>query len=298
MLFDLRGRGRRRTVQIIYAGLALLIGFGLIGLGVGGGFGSGGILSGLTGEEGSGSASFAAQVQKYEKAIHKNPNDVHAWEQLTLAQLHEAGGETYVVDGKLTSKGKELYVQIAQSWNHYLALNPSGESIPLAKEMVTVFGEEGLNEPAEAVKVLQLIVAAEPTNSSYYRFLAEYAYKAHNTRIGDLASEKAVALAPASERKQLKTALAEVKKNAASSSSTSSSASSSTSGAATTGSSGAAATGASSGSASGASSGSGTVTIGGKTYHLPSNVNKQVQEQLDAKKAAGSSGSSTSGTTK
>lgn len=269
MLFDLRGRGRRRTVQIIYAGLALLIGFGLIGLGVGGGFGSGGILSGLTGEEGSGSASFAAQVQKYEKAIHKNPNDVHAWEQLTLAQLHEAGGETYVVDGKLTSKGKELYVQIAQSWNHYLALNPSGESIPLAKEMVTVFGEEGLNEPAEAVKVLQLIVAAEPTNSSYYRFLAEYAYKAHNTRIGDLASEKAVALAPASERKQLETALAEVKKNAASSSSTSSSASSSTSGAGTTGSSGAAAaTGASSGSASGASSGSGTVTIGGKTYPI------------------------------
>ena len=268
MLFDLRGRGRRRTVQIIYAGLALLIGFGLIGLGVGGGFGSGGILSGLTGEEGSSSASFAAQVQKYEKAIHKNPNDVRAWEQLTLAQLHEAGGETYVVDNKLTSKGKELYVQIAQSWNHYLALNPSGPSIPLAKEMVTVFGEEGLNEPAEAVKVLQLIVAAEPTNSSYYRFLAEYAYKAHNTRIGDLASEKAVALAPASERKQLKTALAEVKKNAASSSSTSSSASSSTSGAATTGSSGAAATGASSGSASGASSGSGTVTIGGKTYPI------------------------------
>ena len=26
MLFDLRGRGRRRTVQVIYAGLALLIG--------------------------------------------------------------------------------------------------------------------------------------------------------------------------------------------------------------------------------------------------------------------------------
>jgi len=292
MLFDLRGRGRRRTVQVIYAGLALLIGFGLIGLGVGGGFGSGGILSGLTGEEGSGSASFAAKIQKYEKQIHKNPSDVHAWEQLTLAQLHEAGGETYVVGNKLTSKGKELYVQIAQSWNHYLALNPSDPSIPLAKEVVTVFGEEGLNEPTEAVKVLQLIVAAEPTSATYYRFLAEYAYKAHNTRIGDLASAKAIALAPASERKQLETALAEVKKNATSSSSTS--------GSATAGSGATATTGVSSGTATGASStgGSGTVTVGGKTYHLPSNVNKQVQEQLDAKKAAGSSGSSTSGTTK
>lgn len=288
MLFDLRGRGRRRTVQIIYAGLALLIGFGLIGLGVGGGFGSGGILSGLTGEEGSGSASFAAQVQKYEKLVHKNPSDVHAWEQLTLAQLHEAGGEAYVLDNKLTSKGKELYSQIAQSWNRYLALNPSDPSIPLAKEVLTVFGEEGLNEPAEAVNVLQLIVAAEPTSSTYYRFLAEYAYKAHNTRIGDLASAKAVALAPASERKQLKTALAEVKKNAASSSSTSAS----TTGASGTAATGSATTGASGTVASGEASStgaSGTVTIGGKTYHLPSSVGKQVQEQLNAKKAAGSS---------
>jgi hypothetical protein len=247
MLFDLRGRGRRRTVQVLYAGLALLIGFGLIGLGVGGGFGSGGILSGLTGEEGGGSASFAAQIQKYEKLIHKNPNDVHAWEQLTLAQLHEAGGEAYVTRTGVTSKGKELYRQIAGSWNRYLALKPSNPSIPLAKEVVTVFGEEGLNEPAEAVKVLQTILAAEPKNATYYRFLAEYAYKAHNTRIGDLASEKAVALAPASERKQLKTALAEVKKNS----------SAPGSGSATV-----------TKSPTGAESGSGTVTIGGKTYPI------------------------------
>ena len=32
MLFDLRGRGRRRTVQVIYIGLALLFGVGFVGL--------------------------------------------------------------------------------------------------------------------------------------------------------------------------------------------------------------------------------------------------------------------------
>ena len=211
MLFDLRGRGRRRTVQIIYGGLALLIGAGLVFFGVGAGVGGGGLLNSLTGNEGSGGASFSAQIEKYKKLTKQQPTSVYAWEQLVLAQLHEAGGEAYVTRTGVTSKGKELYNQLSESWNSYLALNPPKPNLTVAKEMVTVFGEEGLNEPAEAVKLLQIIVAAEPTNAVYYRFLAEYAYKAHNTRIGDLASEKAIALAPASERKELKTELAEIK---------------------------------------------------------------------------------------
>jgi hypothetical protein len=284
MLFDLRGRGRRRTVQVIYAGLALLIGAGLVFFGVGAGVGGGGLLNSLTGSEGSSSASFSAQIDKYKKLTHQQPSSVYAWEQLTLAQLHEAGGEAYVADNKLTSKGKELFTQIGQSWNSYIALNPPKPNIEIAQEMVRVFGEEGLNQPAEAVKVLQIVTAARPESASLYAALAEYAYKAHNTRIGDLASQKAVALAPAAQRKQLKAELAEVKKNPTGSSG----ASASTSGAASTGSAGSTGAVSSSGGASSASGG-GTVTIGGKTYHLPSSVSKQVQEQLNAKKAAGSS---------
>jgi hypothetical protein len=211
MLFDLRGRGRRRTVRVIYGGLALLIGAGLVFFGVGAGVGGGGLLNSLTGNEGSSGASFSAQIEKYKKLTQKQPTSVYAWEQLTLAQLHEAGGETYVTRAGVTSKGKELYNQITQSWNRYLALNPPKPNLTLAKEMVSVYDEEGLNEPTEAVKVLQTIVATEPTNAAYYSLLAEYAYKAHNTRIGDLASAKAIALAPASRRKLLKSQLAEIK---------------------------------------------------------------------------------------
>ena len=54
MLFDLRGRGRRRTVRILYIGLAVLIGLGLVGFGVGTGFGGGGIFSAATGIEADG----------------------------------------------------------------------------------------------------------------------------------------------------------------------------------------------------------------------------------------------------
>jgi hypothetical protein len=211
MLFDLRGRGRRRTVRVIYGGLALLIGAGLVFFGVGAGVGGGGLLNSLTGNESSGSASFANQIKKYKKLTQQQPSSVYGWEQLTLAQLHEAGGEAYFANQRLTSKGRELFGQTSQSWNSYIALKPSKPNVEIAQEMVRVFGEEGLNEPAEAVKVLQIVTAARPESAALYASLAEYAYKAHNTRIGDLASAKAVALAPSAQRKQLKTQLAAIK---------------------------------------------------------------------------------------
>ena len=183
MLFDLRGRGRRRTVKVIYGGLALLIGAGLVFFGVGAGVGGGGLLNSLTGNEGSGSASFSAQIDKYKKLTRKQPNSIYAWEQLTLAQLHEAGGEAYFANQRLTAKGRVLFGQTAQSWNGYIALKPAKPNAQLALQMERVFGEEGLNEPAEVVKVLQIVIPTKSGSTrqyqaSLYASLAEYAYKA------------------------------------------------------------------------------------------------------------------------
>jgi len=215
MLFDLRGGHRRRAVKAIYVGLALLIGGGLILFGVGAGTGGGGLLNAATENEGSGGASFASEIKKYEKQTRKQPANVVAWERLTKAQLHESGGEAYVnpQTGAPTSKGRELFSQAARSWERYIALNPPKPSLELAKLMLRVYGAEGLNQPASAVQVLQLVVAAEPNNASYYAALAEYAYKAKNARVGDLAMEKAVKLAPAADRKRVKTELESVKKS-------------------------------------------------------------------------------------
>jgi hypothetical protein len=214
MLFDLRGRGRRRTVRVLYTGLALLMGVGLVGFGIGGGFGSGGIINSLTNSEGSSSASFSSQIKKYRKLTQEHPSDLSAWENLAKNILHEAGGEQYVTSaGAVTSQGKSLFKQAAQAWDSYIALNPPKASRELAKEMLLVYDETGLNEPAKEVEILQIVVAAEPTNEAYFAQLAEYAYKAKNVSVGDLAAEKAVSLAPASERTRLKTELAEVKAN-------------------------------------------------------------------------------------
>ncbi len=214
MLFDLRGGHRRRAVKVVYIGLAVLIGGGLILFGVGAGTGGGGLLNAATENEGSNGASFAKQIEKYEKQTRTQPSNIAAWEKLTAAQLHEAGGEGYVNQqtGVPTAKGRELFAKASRSWERYLALNPPTPSLELAKLMLRVYGAEGLNQPASAVQVLQIVVAAEPKNASYYAALAEYAYKAKNARVGDLAAEKAVALAPAAERARVKKELEAVKK--------------------------------------------------------------------------------------
>lgn len=215
MLFDLRGRHRRRAVKVIYVGLALLVGGGLVLFGVGAGSGGGGLLNAATENNGSGGTSFASQIKKYEKQTQRQPSDVAAWEKLTLAQLHEAGGEAYVnaSSGSVTTKGKELFARASRSWERYLALNPPKPSLELAKLMLRVYGAEGLNQPASAVQILQLIVAAEPNSAAYYAQLAQYAYKAKNARVGDLASAKAVSLAPAAQRPGIKQELEAAKKS-------------------------------------------------------------------------------------
>jgi hypothetical protein len=214
MLFDLRGRGRRRTVQVIYVGLAVLIGVGLVGFGIGGGFGSGGLFTAANNNEGSGGAGYGSEIKKYQKLVATQPNNVAAWEKLIDAQLHQAGNEGYVTrTGEVTSKGRALYSEIARSWNRYLALNPPAPNAELAQRMVAVFGEEGLKQPSAAVQVLQIAVAARPTSKALYAQLAVFAYKSHNARVGDLAAAKAIALTPTTEQARLKSELAAVKKN-------------------------------------------------------------------------------------
>jgi hypothetical protein len=214
MLFDLRGRGRRRTVRVLYIGLALLMGVGLVGFGVGGGFGGGGLLNAASNNEGANSASFANQIKKYSKITQRQPTNVKAWEKLAEAELHEAGGEGYVTStGVVTSKGKELFSAAARAWSAYLALNPPQPSAKLAQLVVPIFAPGGLNQPSSAVQALQIVVAAKPNSASRYAELAEYAYKAKNPRVGDLAASRAIALAPATQRTRLKKELEEAKKN-------------------------------------------------------------------------------------
>lgn len=216
MLFDLRGRGRRRTVQAIYLGLALIFLLGFVGFGVGVGGSGGGLINALTNNEGSSGASYASKVSAAVKRTKREPGNPAAWAALTEAQLHQASeGEYYDQTSEAyTSKGKQLLAKVASSWNTYLGLESHNPSVSLAKQMAgRVFSENGLNQASAVVQALQIEIAAEPATAALYGLLAEYSYKAHNTRQGDLASEKAIGLTPAAQRKQVKAQLEAVKLN-------------------------------------------------------------------------------------
>jgi hypothetical protein len=217
MLFDLRARGRRRTVQIVYLGLALLFGIGFIGFGVGVGGGSGGSpIEALFGsKEGSAGSSYAKQISEAEKRTRTHPNEAAAWAALAEAHFHEANGSEFYDEEKqqFTAKGKELLTKVVDAWNHYVALKPSNPPLTVTNDMVRVFGEEGLNEPAEAVAVLQLVIPTKPASVALYGDLAKYAYQAKNTGIGDLASQKTISLTPPADRKKVETELAQIKSN-------------------------------------------------------------------------------------
>lgn len=206
-------------MKVVYTGLAILLFIGLVFLGVGGGIG-GSFLENVNRGSGGGGRSYAAKIAAAKKRIAKNPKEAAAWIALTEAQLHEAtGGEFYeAATESYTAKGRQQLRHVASAWRSYLALNPSKPDVRLAREVASIFAPTALNEPAAAVQALQILIAAEPPSSALYSQLAQYAYLAHNFRQGDLASKKAVALAPKAKRplieaefERLKRAVAEQK---------------------------------------------------------------------------------------
>jgi hypothetical protein len=209
MLFDLRGRGRRRTVQTIYLTLAVLMGGGLVLFGIGGSV-SGGLFDavGLTGG-GSGGSSANEQLVKQEKAalrrVQANPRDEAAWITLTRVRYQQAGqGDNFDQNaGTFKSGGRKELTQAAQSWASYLALEPKQPDPNVATLMVQAFSPVGLNRPKDGVTAAEFVADARPSAQTYYQ-LAVFAYAAKQTRKGDLAGKKAVELAPSAQRAAVK----------------------------------------------------------------------------------------------
>jgi hypothetical protein len=197
MLFDLRSRGRRRTVQVVYLGLALLMGGGLVLFGVGTGNGNGGLLNAFTGGGSSGAQSQALSSQ--EKAALKqtrlNPNDPNAWASLVLARWDNAGtGSNYdSATNSFTAGGKKELANTIADWQQYLKLTKSPSST-LAELAARAYGSLG-NYSGEA-SAWEIQSAANPTVAHGYECLAAASYAAGQTREGDLALTKALTLVP------------------------------------------------------------------------------------------------------
>jgi hypothetical protein len=67
--------------------------------------------------------------------------------------------------------------------------------------MVQALG--ALNQPEKGVRAAEVVADAQPSSIAYFN-LARFAYAAGQTRKGDLAGARAVALAPAEQRPAVK----------------------------------------------------------------------------------------------
>jgi hypothetical protein len=209
MLFDLRARGRRTTIKVIYVFLALLMGGGLIFFGIGGAT-SGGLLDAFKGGNGSGTSAQKLAQTKEDRAVkvtRLRPQDAAAWAALTKAQFQQAGLEQDSTTGKYTSNGIGFLRDAQRSWDRYVALANDKVDPSLATLMTQAFLPGALNKPDEAVKAWEVVVASRPPSTGLYSQLAQLAYTAGQIRKGDLASGKAVELAPKDQRKDVKAQL-------------------------------------------------------------------------------------------
>jgi hypothetical protein len=216
MLFDLRGRGRRRTIQIIYLGLALLMGGGLIFFGIGGAT-SGGLLDAFKNEaKTGGGVSFTKKVTAAERRAAATPSDPKVWAALARIRYQQASITGFDQNtGQFSADGRKSLAGVEQAWDRYVALNPKHPDDRTALLMVQVFGPGGLNKLDKATTAMDLVTQVRKPTAALFSQLAVLAYAAGQTRKGDLASDKAVSLAPKAQRAGLKAQLESAKSQGA-----------------------------------------------------------------------------------
>jgi hypothetical protein len=212
MLFDLRSRGRRRTVQVIYAGLALLMFGGLILFGVGAGNGFGGLLNAFTGSGSGSSKQVATQEQKAAlKATRLNPESPAAWASLVSANWSAANQSSAQDTNGLTvytAAGKKDLAATVAAWNRYLQTTRKPDAITAT---LAARAHSRLSQFGPAATAWEYAAAAQPTSVGAFFCLAANAYAANQTRKGDLAAAQAVKVAPKVSQLSLKQQLAAAK---------------------------------------------------------------------------------------
>jgi hypothetical protein len=216
MLFDLQGK-RRRVVQGTYLVLAVLLGGGLVLFGVGSGNSGGGLLDAITGKNSNSGSAVNSTVNKRikadEKAVSLNPKNTAALEDLVRSHYQLATDDADPNTGAFGTTGKAELQKAANAWQRYVGVAQKPND-SLAGLMLNAYSEGGLNKPPQAAQAAELVAAARPSAVAYLQ-LTQYAAKAGQTRTAALAGQKAIELAPKSQKALVRQQVAAAKASAA-----------------------------------------------------------------------------------
>lgn len=201
-------------MQVIYLGLAILIGAGLVFFGVGGAV-SGGLFDAIDQNNTSNPSNvFAKQVKSAQAATQRDPTDAAAWAALAKAryQLAGTGSNFNETTGAFTESGQQQLALVNTAWQKYLALDPKKPDERVANLMVQAYSPGALNKPDDAVTAFEIVLDTRPESANLYGQLAILAYAANQTRKAELATKKALALETDKvKRAQLKQAIDQAK---------------------------------------------------------------------------------------
>ena len=210
MLFDLKGK-RRRTVQVTYVILAVLMGGGLVLFGIGSS-GSGGLIDAITGgggdDSGNGNEVIEKRIDKAEKQLKANPKDQAALKVLIRSNYNVAQADFNDQTNKYGKDGKADLQQSVSAWKKYVALEPKTVDPSLVSTVAQAY--IALEQPAEAAKAVELTIDDRADPQAYLQLVQLWTL-AGNTRRADLAGKKAVILAPKAQRKAVEAAVAQAK---------------------------------------------------------------------------------------
>ena len=214
MLFDLRGRGRQRTVKVIYLLLAVLMGGGLVLFGIGGQT-SGGLVDAITGN-GSGATTgakqYRADVRTAEASIQQDRQDAGAWLDLIRARAALARSTDGFDETAQTydAAGRTELRKATQAWEGFQATKPTDENVVGQAANIAIRAYVGINDEQGVVDTAEVLAETKNTAQAYAQF-ADYAYRLGQTRKGDLAGKKAVSLADPNERAQVRQSIQQSK---------------------------------------------------------------------------------------
>jgi hypothetical protein len=202
MLFDLRGR-RRRAVQATYLMLAVLMGGGLVLFGIGGDV-SGGLFDAIGGNSsgGSGNEQLDKRIERQQERLKASPGSQAVLAELVRLNYQAASAQVPSGSTTIPDDAKDELRKAGAYWDRYVKATDGDPSPDLARLALFVFNEQGLNQPAKAKDVAR-VLAANSNDTQSYLLLVKYAGASGDKRTAQLATQKAIDLAPKGQRKQV-----------------------------------------------------------------------------------------------
>jgi hypothetical protein len=219
VIFDLKSGRRRRVVQVVFGGLALLFAVGFVGFGIGGET-SGGIFDaiGLGGGDSNQDveSTYEQQIEDAEKKLDAQPNDEKALTDLARYQFL-AGQENLSFDestgvATLTEETRAEWDRALDSWEALLKEKPAKLDLTVASQMICAYvpplPQCAVQAPLDQINLddaaaTQELLAEQENTADMYAQLAQFYYFDGNLKAGDEARTEALALAEGNEKKEL-----------------------------------------------------------------------------------------------